>query len=72
MRVLVADEHGAVRRLTPRVAGGDTNKEVAALLHIGVPTVEIHRTRLTQKLNLWRFAGLVFDAARKGLLTTSR
>lgn len=54
------------------VAEGHTNKEVATMLNIGVSTVESHRNRVMQKLNLRHFADLVLYAVRKGLLTASR
>jgi two-component system response regulator NreC len=50
------------------LAEGKTNKDVAALLNIGVSTVESHRTNLMQKLNLHNTAELVLYAVRKNVV----
>jgi DNA-binding NarL/FixJ family response regulator len=50
------------------VAEGKTNKEVAAVMNIGVSTIETHRTNLMQKLNLHNTAEIVLYAVRKRLL----
>jgi DNA-binding NarL/FixJ family response regulator len=61
--------------LTPRerqvlqlVAEGDTNKEISAALHIGLKTVESHRTNVMKKLNLHSIAELVRYAVRNGVV----
>lgn len=61
--------------LTPRerqvlqlVAEGKTAKEVAELLGISVKTVESHRTRIKDKLDIHETAGLVRYAIRQGLI----
>src|SRR5262245_65666808 len=51
------------------LAEGRSNKEVASLLHLGVSTVETHRSNLMQKLNLHSTAESVLYAVRKGLIS---
>jgi two-component system, NarL family, response regulator NreC len=50
------------------LAEGRSNKEVAALLDLGLSTVETHRANLMQKLNLHNTAEIVLYAVRKGLI----
>ena len=50
------------------LAEGMSNKEVAALLDVGVSTVETHRANLMQKLNLHSTAEIVLYAVRKRLI----
>ena len=50
------------------LAEGRSNKEVAALLDLGVSTVETHRANLMQKLNLHNTAEIVLYAVRKGII----
>jgi two-component system response regulator NreC len=61
-------------RTTPReieiirlLAGGKTNKEIAALLGIAVRTVETHRSRIMLKLGVHSLAELIHYAMRHGL-----
>ncbi|WP_239489669.1 response regulator transcription factor [Luteitalea sp. TBR-22] len=61
--------------LTPRerevlqlVAEGRTNKEIATLLSLSVYTVDSHRSRLMEKLNLNSSGELVRFAIRNGLI----
>jgi len=51
------------------LAEGRSNKEVAAVLDVGVSTIETHRGNLMQKLNLHNTAEIVLYAVRKGLIT---
>ncbi len=51
------------------LAEGRSNKEVAALLNVGVSTVETHRTKLMQKLGLHNTAEIVLYAVRKRIVT---
>ncbi len=51
---------------------GNRNQEVAELLGISVKTVEIHRARIMEKLNLHRLAHLVRYAIERGLIDTPR
>jgi DNA-binding NarL/FixJ family response regulator len=50
------------------LAHGDSSKEIAAKLYIGVGTVETHRARLLSKLKVRNVAGLVAYAFRSGLM----
>ncbi len=50
------------------LAEGRSNKEVAALLDVGLSTVETHRANLMQKLNLHSTAEIVLYAVRKRLI----
>lgn len=50
------------------LAQGKSNKEVAALLHLSVHTVETHRSRLMQKLELHNTAEIVLFAVRRKLV----
>ncbi|MCI0483482.1 MAG: response regulator transcription factor [candidate division NC10 bacterium] len=61
--------------LTPRerevlqlIAEGKTTKDIAGLLGLSVKTVESHRTRLMDKLDIRQTAGLVRYAIRRGLI----
>ena len=53
------------------IAHGDSSKEIAARLHIGVGTVDTHRARLMSKLKVRNVAGLVAYAFRSGLMKAS-
>jgi DNA-binding NarL/FixJ family response regulator len=62
-------------RLTPRereivqlLAGGKSNKEVAAQLDISTKTVEAHRANIMHKLNLSAFSDLVHYAIRNKIV----
>jgi DNA-binding NarL/FixJ family response regulator len=68
----VTDPYG---NLSPRerevlhlVCNGETTKEIARALKIGVKTAENHRSRILSKLGLSNTAELVRYAARRGLL----
>ncbi len=61
--------------LTPRqreilqlIAEGRSTKEIAAILHLSVKTVETHRTQLMARLDIHDVAGLVRYAIRIGLV----
>lgn len=62
---LLTDREKEVLQL---LAEGRANKEVAALLDVGVSTVETHRANLMQKLNLHSTAEIVLYAVRKRLV----
>jgi DNA-binding NarL/FixJ family response regulator len=62
---LLTDREKQVLQL---LAEGKTNKEAAAILDLGVSTVETHRTNLMQKLSLHNTAELVIYAVRKKIL----
>jgi DNA-binding NarL/FixJ family response regulator len=62
--------------LTPRereilqlIAEGRSNKDIANLLNLSVYTVETHRTRILQKLNLHTVPELILYAVRKGIIS---
>jgi DNA-binding NarL/FixJ family response regulator len=84
-KVLLQDYMRKVRRsgaedsydlLSPRerevlqlVAEGKSNKEVAGLLNLSVFTVETHRAKIMQKLNLKGVPELILYAVRKGIIS---
>jgi len=51
------------------LAEGNSNKDVANLLNLGLSTVDTHRTNLMQKLNLHSTAELVLYAVRKRIIS---
>ncbi len=56
------------REVFQLIAEGMTNKEVADALHISPATVETHRARLMEKLDVHSTAELVLCAVRKGVI----
>ena len=62
---LLTDREKQVLQL---LAEGRSNKEVAALLELGLSTIETHRGNLMQKLNLHNTAEIVLYAVRKGII----
>ncbi|HVX65570.1 MAG TPA: response regulator transcription factor [Bryobacteraceae bacterium] len=63
---LLTDREKQVLQL---LAQGKTNKDVATLLDLSPYTVETHRTRIMQKLNLHNTAEIVLYAVRKKLVS---
>ncbi|MGA1994399.1 MAG: response regulator transcription factor [Bryobacteraceae bacterium] len=57
------------REVFQLVAEGKSSKEIAALLHLSVYTVETHRARIMQKLNLRGMPELILYAVRKGIIS---
>jgi len=55
------------REVVQRIAEGQTTKEIAADLGLGVKTVESHRINLMRKLDIHETATLVRYAIRRGL-----
>jgi DNA-binding NarL/FixJ family response regulator len=51
------------------LAEGKSNKEVAVLLNLSTNTVETHRTRIMQKLDLHSAAEIVLYAVRKRIIS---
>ena len=51
-----------------RIAEGQTNKEIALALNLSVYTVEAHRGRVMEKLNLHSTGELVRFALRSGII----
>lgn len=62
---LLTDREKEVLQL---LAEGRSNKEVAALLDVGLSTIETHRANLMQKLNVHSSAEIVLYAVRKRLV----
>lgn len=56
------------REVLQLIAEGKTNKDIAASLNLSVYTVEAHRGRIMEKLNLHSSGELVRFAVRKGLV----
>jgi two-component system response regulator NreC len=56
------------REVLQLLAEGRSNKDVAAVLEVGLSTVETHRANLMQKLNLHNTAEIVLYAVRKGII----
>src|ERR1700676_1927174 len=56
------------REVLQLIAEGKTNKEIATSLHLSVYTVEAHRGRVMEKLNLHSAGELVRFALRSGLI----
>jgi DNA-binding NarL/FixJ family response regulator len=56
------------REVLQLIAEGKTNKEIAAHLNLSVYTVDAHRGRIMEKLNLHSTGELVRFALRKGLI----
>jgi len=57
------------REVLQLVAEGKSNKEVASLLNLSVFTVETHRAKIMQKLNLKGVPELILYAVRKGIIS---
>ena len=51
------------------LAEGRSNKDVAGILNLSTNTVETHRTRIMQKLDLHSTAEIVLYAVRKGIIS---
>jgi DNA-binding NarL/FixJ family response regulator len=56
------------RQVLQLIAEGRSNKEVAAVLEVGVSTVDSHRKHILEKLGLHNTADLVRFAVRHGLV----
>lgn len=56
------------REILQLIAEGKTNKEIATLLNLSVYTVDAHRGRVMEKLNLHTTGELVRFAMRNGLI----
>ena len=57
------------REILQLVAEGNSSKDVANLLNLSVYTVETHRARIMQKLNLRGIPELILYAVRKGVIS---
>lgn len=56
------------RQVLQMISEGKSSKEIANFLNLSVKTVESHRTRLMQKLDIHEVASLVRYAIRRGLI----
>jgi len=56
------------REVFQLIAEGKVNKEIAALLCISLSTVETHRARIMEKLDLHSAAEIVLYAVRRGVI----
>ena len=56
------------REVLQMIAEGKTNKEIATVLNLSVYTVDAHRGRIMEKLNLHNINELVRFAVRNGLI----
>jgi DNA-binding NarL/FixJ family response regulator len=56
------------REVLQLIAEGKTNKDIATSLNLSVYTVDAHRGRIMEKLNLHSTSELVRFAVRKGLI----
>jgi DNA-binding NarL/FixJ family response regulator len=71
-----ASERDPIEGLPPRqreilqlIAEGRCTKEIAGILNVSVKTIETHRARLMERLNIHDVAGLVRFAIRSGLVS---
>ncbi len=56
------------REILQLIAEGNSNKEVAGRLFLSVLTIETHRKKIIEKLNLHGTADLILYAVRKGIV----
>jgi two-component system response regulator NreC len=57
------------RQVYQMLAEGRSNKDIANLLDLSIHTVETHRIRIMEKLDVHTAAELVLSAVRRGLVT---
>jgi len=57
------------REILQLIAEGKANKDIATHLNLSLHTVETHRTRVLQKLNLHSVPELILYAVRKGIIS---
>ncbi len=57
------------RQIYQLLAEGNSNKEIANLLNLSLHTVETHRWRIMEKLDLHSTAELVLSAVRRGVVS---
>ena len=57
------------RHVYQLLAEGNSNKDIANLLNLSLHTVETHRSRIMEKLDVHSTAELVLSAVRRGLVT---
>ena len=56
------------REVFQLIAEGNSNKDIAQLLHLSPGTVETHRARIMEKLDVHSAAEIVLYAVRKGVI----
>jgi DNA-binding NarL/FixJ family response regulator len=66
--VLTAKE----REILQLLAEGKSTKEIAALLHVSIPTVDTHKQHIMEKLDLHSIAELTKYAVREGLTSLEK
>ena len=59
---------GRERQIYQLLAEGNTNKDIAQRLNLSLHTVETHRWRIMEKLDLHNTAELVLSAVRRGMV----
>ena len=57
------------REIFQLIGEGNSNKEIANLLSLSISTVETHRSRIMEKLDLHSTAEIILYAVRKGVLS---
>jgi len=57
------------REIFQLISEGNSNKEIANSLSLSISTVETHRSRIMEKLDLHSTAEIILYAVRKGFLT---
>jgi DNA-binding NarL/FixJ family response regulator len=57
------------REVFQLIAEGKANKEIAEMLHLSPSTVETHRARIMEKLDVHSAVEIVLYAVRKGIIT---
>jgi DNA-binding NarL/FixJ family response regulator len=57
------------RHVYQLLAEGNSNKDIANLLSLSLHTVETHRARIMEKMDVHSTAELVLSAVRRGLVT---
>ncbi len=57
------------REILQLIAEGQSTKEIAGILDVSVKTVETHRARLMERLDIHDVPGLVRFAIRSGLVS---
>jgi len=57
------------REIFQLIAEGNSNKEIARILSISISTVETHRARIMEKLDVHSTADIILYAVRKGYLS---
>jgi DNA-binding NarL/FixJ family response regulator len=60
------------RQILKMIAEGNSTREMAAMLHLSVKTIESHRAKLMDHLGIRDVAGLVVYAIRSGVIDLDR